>query len=214
MRNHPLVRSAPRALAGRFARAADGVAAVEFALILPVMLVMYLGLVAVTAGVNTNRKVTLVSRTVSDLVARSSSTLKPAELDVLVRAAATVIAPYDPAGMNVALASVVVKNVAASGATPVLQARVCWSVAKELTATGELANGTLPPGWAPNQVIDPIPDGFRNAGSSFLLSTVKKPYSPVIGASITGNIDLVESTPWPTRNVTEITLEGTPACLT
>jgi Flp pilus assembly protein TadG len=217
MRVHPFARSGrllPSSLPRRFARATGGVAAVEFALILPVMLVMYLGLVAVTVGVNTNRKVTLVSRTVSDLVARSTSSLRTAELDTLVRAAATVIAPYNPAGLNVALASVVVRRVGGSDAAPVLEARVCWSVAKELTSTGELASGTLPPGWSPNTVISPIPDGFRNPGSSFIMSTVKKPYTPVVGASITGNITLEESTPWPTRNVTEIALEGTPACLT
>ena len=45
-----------------------GVSAVEFALLLPLMLTLYLGAVEVSQGIGADRKVTLTARTIGDLV--------------------------------------------------------------------------------------------------------------------------------------------------
>lgn len=63
----------PRALA-RFLRDRRGVAATEFALIIPVMLVLYIGTVEVTEAVYTDRRVTLVARVAGDLIGRDPMT--------------------------------------------------------------------------------------------------------------------------------------------
>lgn len=49
-----------------------GLAAVEFAMILPVMLVTLFGLIGVTSAISINRKVTLISRTLSDLTSQGT----------------------------------------------------------------------------------------------------------------------------------------------
>ena len=49
-----------------------GVAAVEFALILPLMLVLYIGTAELTTGLMANRKMTVVARALSDLVAQET----------------------------------------------------------------------------------------------------------------------------------------------
>ena len=50
-----------------------GVSAVEFAMLLPLMLTLYLGAVEISQGVGIDRKVTLTSRTVADLASQVSS---------------------------------------------------------------------------------------------------------------------------------------------
>ena len=61
-------RAAARMLADR-----SGIAATEFAVIAPVMLVMFFGTVEFSSGVAVDRKVTLMARTLSDLTSQSVS---------------------------------------------------------------------------------------------------------------------------------------------
>jgi hypothetical protein len=56
-----------------FASNARGLAAVEFAIILPVMLVTLFGVIGTTATISIDRKVTLIARTLSDLTSQGSS---------------------------------------------------------------------------------------------------------------------------------------------
>ena len=61
-----------RRLAVRFGNDRRGVAAVEFAFILPLMLTLMLGMIDVSSGVAIDRKVTLTARTLSDLVSQGT----------------------------------------------------------------------------------------------------------------------------------------------
>src|SRR4030088_2476740 len=51
-----------------------GIAATEFAVIVPIMLVMFFGTVEFSSGVAVDRKVTLIARTLSDLTSQSPPT--------------------------------------------------------------------------------------------------------------------------------------------
>jgi len=51
----------------------SGIAATEFAVIVPIMLVMFFGTVEFSSGVAVDRKVTLVARTLSDLTSQAPS---------------------------------------------------------------------------------------------------------------------------------------------
>jgi Flp pilus assembly protein TadG len=61
-----------RAAAGMLADR-SGIAATEFAVIVPIMLVMFFGTVEFSSGVAVDRKVTLMARTLSDLTSQSIS---------------------------------------------------------------------------------------------------------------------------------------------
>ena len=50
-----------------------GVAAVEFAMVLPLMLVLFFGTLEFSAGVAVDRKVTMMARTLSDLTSQNIS---------------------------------------------------------------------------------------------------------------------------------------------
>ncbi len=57
----------------RLLRDERGVSAVEFAMLLPLMITLYLGGVEVSQGIAVDRKVTLVARSLGDLVAQSTT---------------------------------------------------------------------------------------------------------------------------------------------
>ena len=81
----------PRML--RLAKDERGVSAVEFAMMLPLMLTLFFGGVEVSQGVAIDRKVTLTARTVADLVSQVSS-INTAGMNAVLDASTAVLAPY------------------------------------------------------------------------------------------------------------------------
>jgi len=78
----------------RLAGAREGAAAVEFALILPVMLLLYLGTLEASALISMDRRVQTVTGTVGDLVARVDKAIPAGRLLDYFRAAENIVAPY------------------------------------------------------------------------------------------------------------------------
>jgi Flp pilus assembly protein TadG len=193
----PALRSA-RAALRRFANAAEGLAAVEFALILPVMIALYFGMSEVTVGIIQDRKLTLVSRTVADLTGRYT-TVDDATMRTILAAASNVMAPYSSDKVKITVTSVVVKK--DSGGT--LQAKGCWSKTHALGNFDALSEGARK-----DQPVTPIPEGFQTDGTSYIYAEVQMPYKPTVGYTITGQITLSENTPWPVRNVTQVSYDS------
>jgi Flp pilus assembly protein TadG len=75
------------------ARVERGVSTVEFALILPLMVTLYLGGVEVSQGLTIDRKVTLVARTVADLAAQAQ-TIANSDMTNILNASTAVLLPY------------------------------------------------------------------------------------------------------------------------
>jgi Flp pilus assembly protein TadG len=69
--------AALRSSAVRLVRDSRGIAAVEFAVIVPLMLVMFFGMIEFSSGVAVNRKVALVTQELADLVSRYKSVGDP-----------------------------------------------------------------------------------------------------------------------------------------
>ncbi|WP_336811687.1 TadE/TadG family type IV pilus assembly protein [Bosea sp. MMO-172] len=152
----------------RFCRDREGVALVEFAMALPVMLVAYLGTVEVAQLVMINRKVTQLTSALADLTARVQS-VAPADVENIFDAAQTILMPYDPGNARMVLASVVVDG---SGV-----GRVCWSNQRNGTALARGATVTLP-------------DSVKVANTSVIMARASYDYTPAIGYVLTGAIAL------------------------
>jgi Flp pilus assembly protein TadG len=112
---------ATRYASRRLASDRSGVAAVEFALILPLMLLLYLGGFEVLQGIAIDRMTTLAASTVTNLVSQYSTISSTTQMPDILNASSQVLTPY-PA-IN---AHVVVSCVAVDGAG---HATIAWSQA-------------------------------------------------------------------------------------
>jgi Flp pilus assembly protein TadG len=146
----------------RLAKDQRGVSAVEFAMLLPLMLTLYLGTVEVSRGVGIDRKVTLTTRTVADLASQVQS-ISNSDMTNLLNASAAVIMPYDTTPLMVKVSEVTID---ANGV-----AKVVWSDA--LNTTKETVGSTVT-----------LPAALNVASTSLIWSEVSYTYQPPIGKKI------------------------------
>ena len=110
----------------RIWRNTRGAAAVEFAMILPMMLIIYVGSVDVTRAVMASRKGDLVSRTLSDLVGQqpTSTAMTSATLGTIFNAATSIMAPFPTSAMTMTVSALDIK---AKGDGSCCDVMVRWS---------------------------------------------------------------------------------------
>ena len=154
-------------------REEQGVAAVEFALILPVMLLMYFGSAELTKGILVNRKVTVAARSVSDLLAQKTNAITNADATQIFNAGIAVMGS-DSAGLKMTLSSI--KFVLKSGSTTQYDAKTMWSV----TGSGNTLRPcvVLTPDntttLAPD--VNKVPSGFYTGPGTILVADVTYTY--------------------------------------
>jgi len=122
-----LVRTIARPFA-RFGGDEKAVAAVEFALILPLLVTLYIGMVEVTQAITVNRKVTHLASSLADLVTQTRS-VSSGEMNDMFTATEAIMNPYDVTPLKVVLAAV---DFDADG-----KAKVDWSVGYKRSAYAE-----------------------------------------------------------------------------
>jgi Flp pilus assembly protein TadG len=86
-------------------RNTSGAVAVEFALILPILIVMIMGTIEITNLVTAQRKVLAAAQTISDLISQETD-VTSSSLDDLIAAGKMVIRPMNTALLSVGVASV------------------------------------------------------------------------------------------------------------
>ena len=153
----------------QFAGNDSGISAVEFALILPLMITLYLGGVEVTQAVSVDRKVTLVAHTVGDLAAQSSQTIHDADMTNILNAASAVASPYSAANLKVRVSSITID--AQQNLTLAWSDNQNWSA----PTASELAT---------------LPAALNVANTSLIWAEAQYSYTPTIGAVITGTLTL------------------------
>jgi Flp pilus assembly protein TadG len=159
-----------RRLVARFARDKRGLAAVEFAFIVPLMLTLTFGTIEVSSAVAIDRKVTLTARALSDLVSQGTQ-VKLADLKNFFGLGSAIMTPYPvtPATLTQKISAV---SIDASK-----KATVVWSY------SGSVNNGaaaTPVVGYAPGTIVtSQIPPGLLVPNTQLIWSEVKYTYTPV-----------------------------------
>jgi Flp pilus assembly protein TadG len=153
----------------RFARTEDGATMVEFTLVFPIMIALFVGVVEFSEAFAVNRKLTNAVTSVADLVAQRE-VVTSADLTEIASIADSLMAPFSPAQLGMVISSVEADK---NGAT-----KIGWSQARG-SASAHAKGGVYAP-----------PSGLTEANSSILMVEGTYQFTPTIAMYLTGTITL------------------------
>ena len=140
----------------------SGLSAIEFALVLPIMVALYLGGTELSHMMTVDRKVTAAASAVGDLVAQTT-VVNRNEMDNIYDAAGMILSPYDTASLTMVVSSVEVTD---------RGDKVQWSDALHKSPRARNSEVSLP-------------EGVRIEGTTLILAEVEYTYTPTLGSSLT-----------------------------
>jgi Flp pilus assembly protein TadG len=148
------------------------IAATEFAVIVPIMLVLFFGTVEFSSGVAVDRKVTLVSRTLSDLTSQSSVVaITDNYLQNVFTASIAILTPYLATPTNATISEIYVDSSRV--------AKIQWS--KSATIGNGATQATLGPSGHNAGDVVTVPPSLLVRQTYLILSEVSYVYVPTIG---------------------------------
>lgn len=152
----------------RFIKDKSGMSAVEFGLLLPVMITSYFGVAEIGNYILCDRKVTTVAATAADLVAQSTQVSNSGMNDIMA-SLSVVIQPFNAANSTIRITSVTAD---ASGNT-----KVAWSDAVRTSARQVGSSITMPSGLVP-------------ANQSVIYTEITYRYTSVVGMFLQNGITI------------------------
>ena len=155
----------------RFRGDTGGVAAIEFALVLPLLVAIYFGRTELARAIDTGRKTTLYARTIADLSGRATNG-SPAATDMaaILNAAGPIMRPYPTTGLQVAVHAMGVESISGS-----LYGGVCSSYPQNARPVLTINGNSGLPG---------TPATFQYDGARYILAEVTVSYAPIIGSKL------------------------------
>ncbi len=171
-----------------FARDRRGMAATEFALLLPLLIVLFFGVVEGSDALSKSRRVTLAANTLADLAAQETTLLESAADSLFV--GVEEIINVDGAAMNIRLVSVILEDTDGDG-TPDAPT-VHWSYDN---------TGGAP--YVPGDVYSKLPNpALLDADTSIVVGEIFYPYQSPFSGYIFSNIKFDRiATRWPRRSL-------------
>jgi Flp pilus assembly protein TadG len=149
------------------ARDRRGVSAVEFALLAPLMVGLYLGCAELSDGVGADRKVSLTAAALANLAAQAAPGISSSDKDNIVAAASQVIVPYNASLLRISVSCI---NIDANK-----RVTTKWTFTG---GAGGVATATT------------VPTDLVVASTQLILADVTYDYTPTIGYTIAGTITL------------------------
>ena len=166
---------------GAFLRRDTGVAAVEFALVVPLMLSVYLGCSEAASLLTADRKVQSVAGAVGDLVARANKTLPQSQLADFFEAATSIMAPYDVTKL--------VQTVTAVSVSSEGEATIDWSARFENNALS-----TVVPEYVAGEPFDLPAEMIAIAtGQTVIIAETDYRHQPLLGVVFKSELELHRS---------------------
>lgn len=150
----------PAAKVARFLRDSRANAAVEFAFVVPLMLALFFGTVEFSSGVAASRKVTLVARTLSDLVSQSS-TVTSDDVTNFNTTGKAIMSPYSTTDLQTRVTSLYIDPTTKVG-------KVKWSKGSGMSDLSSTDTVT-------------VPTALQVGDTYLVYSEVKYKYVPAVG---------------------------------
>ena len=168
--------------ARKLRKSEDGISAVEFALIAPLMAMIYFGCIELSIMMTLDRKVTGATAALGDLTSRAS-TVTNDELSDIIEAARMVMQPNDMTGARIRITSLYED----SG-----DVKVAWSDGCNLSAHAVDSNITIPANLIPT-------------GGTLIMAEIEYDYNSNIGYFFSSAKELSDTFYLRPRRVDEIT---------
>jgi Flp pilus assembly protein TadG len=169
-----------------------GVAAVEFSLILPILVVLWIGGVEATGAFSVDRRLNNLAASIGDLIARSKK-VTHAEVDDIFDLAPGALFPYSANGVSMRVTAVAIDEAG--------KATVAWS----------RAEGSKPAHGDTDDMNAFVPQALRIPKTQIIMSEVYHTYKPALGYVITGDLLLEDRTFFVPRLVPKVELCETAA---
>ncbi|MET0309064.1 MAG: TadE/TadG family type IV pilus assembly protein [Sphingomonas sp.] len=152
----------------RLARDIRAVSATEFAIVLPFLVILYLGGYQLSDAISAYRKVSTATRTVADLTSQFSS-VSDSDLDTVLAASQQVMTPYKVANAQLTVSQIVVSD---KGVVT-----VDWSRGLNTTAL---------------KAGDPytLPASIKQNSTSLIVATIRYNYVPLVAPELIGTIPM------------------------
>ncbi|ANK83859.1 MULTISPECIES: TadE/TadG family type IV pilus assembly protein [Rhizobium] len=143
--------------ARRLAREREGAGAIEFAILFPVLVMLYIGAFEITIGLSVSKRATRAAGSIADLVTQQQSVTKSA-LAQMPSVATAMFVPYNSTSLTLKITGISID----AGAN----AKVLWSWAQD---------GTTP--YAKNVTVSDVPADMKTANSFLVRTELSIPYT-------------------------------------
>jgi len=164
-----------------------GNSAVEFAVIVPIMLVMFFGTIEFSSGVAVDRKMSLVARTLSDVT--SQSTVQPVTdsyIQNVFTASMSILYPYSPTPTTATVSQIYVDTTG--------KATIQWSMAATIASSVATQATLVASNRHPNDVVTSIvPPQLLVKQTYLIFSEASYLYTPAVGYVMKAAITLQDS---------------------
>ncbi|MBX4889366.1 TadE/TadG family type IV pilus assembly protein [Rhizobium bangladeshense] len=143
--------------ARRLARERKGAGAIEFAILFPVLVMLYIGAFEITIGLSVSKRATRAAGSIADLVTQQQSVTKSA-LAQMSSVATSIFVPYKTTSLTLKITGITID----AGAN----AKVLWSWAQD---------GTVP--YAKSATVSNVPTDMKTANSFLVRTELSIPYT-------------------------------------
>jgi Flp pilus assembly protein TadG len=179
----------PGSICRRFLTSTRGLAAVEFGLVFPMLLVLLLASIDAGRAIAIYMKVRAAAYAL-DAMTNQYPTVQDNDLQLISGAAVAILAPYPsgPSGLRISQVEVTTGGPLVAWSYGVNMTPYTYNSSNNLTLPGNLASTSAPNNVCPTSYY--TSGNVNGSGCYLLLAEVQYTYTPMFGAFITGSITL------------------------